>query len=159
MLARRWCVPLLAKDVIKEPLLDLLGAPDAVASRRLSDISFAVVFAQTRELVAAGVSAILEGNFRAAEHARPLGELLGAATCAQVLCHADEPERIRRLRARAEDHARHAGHRDAEQAREVSPGAEYLKVPGERFRFSGTESADFPELLGALDRWWCADGL
>ncbi|MGH8284210.1 MAG: AAA family ATPase [Steroidobacteraceae bacterium] len=39
-LAARHRVPLLAKDLVKEPLLDALGAEDALASRRLSDASF-----------------------------------------------------------------------------------------------------------------------
>ena len=40
-LARRYRVPLLGKDFIKEPLLDVLGAVDAAHSRKLSDASFA----------------------------------------------------------------------------------------------------------------------
>src|SRR5215472_597616 len=69
LLARRWSAPLLAKDMIKEPLFDVLGATDAAASRRLSDVSFAILFALAREHAAAGVSVVLEGNFRPAEHA------------------------------------------------------------------------------------------
>lgn len=162
MLARRWSLPLLAKDLIKEPLLDVLGAPDAAASRRLSDASFATLFVLARELLGCGVSAVLEGNFRPAEHAGSVLELARAAVCAQVLCVADEPERIRRLAARAADPARHAGHRDAEQASthaggaagiRGSGGAGYLSVPGTRFLFRGTEAPDWSELLERLDRW------
>jgi predicted kinase len=156
MLARRWSAPLLAKDVVKEPLLDVLGAADAAASRRLSDASFAIVFALARELVAAGVSVVLEGNFRPAEHAAPLLELPRPLECAQVLCRTEEPERIRRLGTRVSDSARHAGHRDAEQARAPSSPAEYLNLAGERFLFAGTEAPDWPELLERLDRWWQA---
>lgn len=157
MLARRWSAPLLAKDVIKEPLLDLLGAADAAASRRLSDASFATVFALMRELVAAGVSAVLEGNFRPAEHAAPLLELPCPTSCAQVLCQVDESERIRRLHARTSDPARHAGHRDAELALNAGSGAGNLDVAGERFLFVGTEAPDWPALLERLDRWWNTD--
>jgi predicted kinase len=155
-LACRWSAPLLAKDVIKEPLLDVLGAPHAAFSRRLSDVSFAILFALTREAVAAEVSAILEGNFRPDEHAAPLLALPGPVTCAQVLCRVDESERNRRLCARAADPTRHAGHRDAELARGASSDAEYLKVPSERFLFGGTEAPDWPVLLESLDRWWNA---
>lgn len=210
-LARRWSVPLIAKDRIKEPLLDVLGAPDAAASRRLSDASFAVLFAVAHELLAAGASVLLEGNFRP-EHAATLRELLegalaaapdatgadvpggspvaapaavadgspGAAAggvaggspserprerpivCAQLLCVAEESVRLGRLAARAADSARHAGHRDAEQARSASRAASaahpiasaaHLDIPGERFSFSSTEG-DWTELAGRLDLWW-----
>jgi len=154
LLARRWSAPLLAKDMIKEPLLDVLGATDAAASRRLSDASFAILFALAREHVAAGVSAVLEGNFRPNEHAASVLELPHPFECAQVLCEADEAERVRRLGARAADAARHAGHRDAEQAHAASRPAEYLSVAGERFLYAGAEAPDWPELLERLDRWW-----
>jgi len=85
LLARRWSVPFLGKDLIKEPLLDVLGATDASAARRLSDASFAILFALARELVAAGASLVLEGNFRPAEHAPAARALSRTAKCAQVL--------------------------------------------------------------------------
>jgi predicted kinase len=154
LLARRWSAPLLAKDTIKEPLLDGLGATDAAASRRLSDVSFAILFGLAREHMAAGVSLVLEGNFRPAEHVAPVLELPHPFECAQVLCQADEAERVRRLGARASDAARHAGHRDAEQARAASRPAEYLSVAGERLLYAGTEAPDWPDLLERLDRWW-----
>jgi predicted kinase len=154
MLARRWSAPLLAKDVVKEPLLDVLGAPDAAGSRRLSDASFAILFALAGELAAAGVSMVLEGNLRPGEHAGSVLKLRRTAKCAQVLCRADEPERIRRLSARAADSTRHAGHRDAELVRSGGSAHAYLDVPGERFLFVGTEARDWPKLLERLDRWW-----
>jgi predicted kinase len=44
-LARELAAPLLSKDAIKEPLLDVLGVDGRAASRRLSNASFAVLFA------------------------------------------------------------------------------------------------------------------
>jgi hypothetical protein len=67
-LARHFGVPLICKDTIKEPLLDVIGAPDRVGSRRLSDASFAVMFALARDCLRAGTDLILEGNFRPDEH-------------------------------------------------------------------------------------------
>lgn len=157
LLARRWGVPLLAKDRIKEPLIDALGASDAAASRRLSDASFAVLFALACELLTAGASLVLEGNFRPLEHAVPLRDLLieHGAVCAQIRCRTDEAERLRRLAARASDPSRHPGHRDGELIRrEVAGSDEYLSVPGARFEFSGTGTAEWPALLVHLDRWW-----
>ena len=67
-LARRYRVALLAKDCFKEPLFDALGAGDAAHSRRLSDISYEILFNVARELANAGTDFILEGNFRRGEH-------------------------------------------------------------------------------------------
>jgi predicted kinase len=67
-LARHFALPLICKDTIKEPLLDVIGAADRSASRRLSDASFAVMFALARDCLRAGTDVILEGNFRPGEH-------------------------------------------------------------------------------------------
>jgi predicted kinase len=115
-LARALAVPLLAKDCIKEPLLDALGASDRSASRRLSDASFAVLFALAADQLEATGSVVLDGNFRPGEHEVPLRALLARQAprgFIQVLCRAPEPLRQQRLLARAADAARHPGHRDA----------------------------------------------
>src|SRR5215831_11909617 len=78
-LAGRYRMPMLAKDFIKEPLLDVLGAQDAAASRRLSDASFAALFRLAAEWVRGGHGFILEGNFRPGEHEGPLREALASA--------------------------------------------------------------------------------
>ncbi len=57
-LAHRYGVALLAKDIIKEPLLDVIGLDTPAQSRKLSDASFAVLFALARELAAAHVSPV-----------------------------------------------------------------------------------------------------
>jgi predicted kinase len=163
-LARAWgaCyrVPVLSKDAIKEPLLELLGAPDVAESRRLSDASFAALFAVVRELVVASTSLVLEGNFRPGEHEqallaalRPTTHGISTATLAQVLCTMDEHERLSRLSSRRSDPLRHPGHRDAEQSA-LPPragGNEFLDLPGERFVHTGRNGH---EVRAELDRWW-----
>ena len=155
-LAARYRAPLIAKDLVKEPLLDVLGADDAAQSRRLSDASFAVLFAVARELVRTNCSLVLEGNFRSGEHESPLRAVLHSidgravtARFAQVLCTVDEAERVARLSARRTDSTRHAGHRHGELA--AVTGAGFLDLPGERFVHGGANSAT---LLPALDDWW-----
>jgi predicted kinase len=143
ILARRLDLPLICKDTIKEPLLDVIGATDRAHSRRLSDASFAVMFALARECLGSGVDLILEGNFRLGEHEAALQSLIAApartavrsVAIAQVLCHANEHVRLARLKARATDPARHAGHRDADLAIDHSPPARFLALPGDRFEF------------------------
>jgi predicted kinase len=149
-LAARWRLPLIAKDLIKEPLLDVLGAADAAQSRRLSDASFAVLFDVARELVAAGTSLLLEGNLRPGEHEAPLMRAIGGTRIAQVLCRVPEAERLSRLQARAGDPARHAGHRYGEQACPAVPADAFLELPSKRLVHPG---ADGHPVHDALDDW------
>ena len=157
-LALHFGVPLICKDTIKEPLLDVIGAPDRVASRRLSDASFAVMFSLARDCLHAGVDLILEGNFRPGQHetelltAIPL--VVDSMHVTQVLCRASEPVRIARLAARASDPSRHAGHRDADLAVDQSPPLlDFLALPGERFVFdSDAESTQMKSLLEVIEQ-------
>jgi predicted kinase len=142
-LAKRHRLPLIAKDDVKEPLLDVLGAAEAAQSRRLSDASFAVLFRISRELGAAGVSFVLEGNFRPGEHEAPLSEALGTAELVQILCRVPEEERIARLNARAGDPSRHAGHRFGERQSVgaiAARGDAFLDVPSNRVVYDGASS-------------------
>jgi len=151
--AARYRLPLLAKDLIKEPLLDALGASDSALSRHLSTVSFNIQFAIARELYAAGTPMLLEGNFRPGEHEHPLGHACPGADFCQVLCRVDEPERIVRLASRHSDPARHAGHRDHALA-VASPavrGDEFLELPGMRLVHDGDGHG---KVLTALDGWW-----
>src|SRR3954453_10531269 len=64
-LRERLGLPLMAKDALKETLGDALEcAGDRHESQRLGMATFHVQFAVVRELLAAGVSLIAEGNFR-----------------------------------------------------------------------------------------------
>lgn len=155
-LARRHGVPLIGKDLIKEPLFDTLGASDRAGSRRLSDASFAVLFALLRELAAADVDVILEGNFRPGEHEQPLLDA-ASARIAQVLCRVDEPERLKRLAARKRDSMRHAGHMDGDPIVAADrSGDAFLNIPAERFVIDSGDRDPFArrETQIAIDRWW-----
>lgn len=152
-LAERYAMPLIAKDTIKEPLLDVLGAASPAESRRLSDASFAALFAVARELLSLRSGVILEGNFRCGEHEAPLLRMREErqVPVAQVLCWISETVRLERLRARQHDRQRHPGHRDADQAVPAEP-ARFLEIPGERFTIQGSGSGT-QAVLQALDRW------
>jgi predicted kinase len=128
-LARRHRLPLIRKDAIKEPLLDVL-VNDGCRSRELSNIAFAVLFSLARELLALGDSLILEGNFRAGEHETPLLAALPAEgpNIVQVLCRAQESERQARILHRT----RHAGHHQVHQLERVAACDAFLQLPGER---------------------------
>jgi predicted kinase len=127
-LAHRQGVPLICKDTIKEPLLEVLEP--ARSSRELSNIAFAVQFSLARELLALGDSLILEGNFRAGEHETPLLAALppDSPDIIQILCRADEDERRARLLSRTQ----HAGHQTIHQLERVPACDAFLDLPGER---------------------------
>jgi predicted kinase len=155
-LTRRYRLPVLAKDFIKESLLDVLGAPDAASSRTLSDASFAAMFRIAAEWVREGHGFILEGNFRPGEHEAPLRNGLASAQVAQVLCHVPEEDRLARLAARENDPGRHAGHRFGERqsaagpASRMNPADAFLDLPSARFVHDG---ANGHTVLTALDDW------
>jgi predicted kinase len=138
-LACELAAPLLAKDSIKEPLLEIFGATDPAASRRLSDASFAALFALADAQLAAVGTVVLEGNFRAGEHEPVLRALLGrhAVTCTQVLCRVPEPLRQARLKARAADPTRHPGHQDAVWVARVTQADGFLDLKGRRYLHDG----------------------
>jgi predicted kinase len=158
-LASRYTVPLVCKDTIKEPLLDILGAAGPAQSRQLSNASFAVMFNLARECLKAGNDVILEGNFRPGEHEATVREW-GTRT-AQVLCRATEPARVARLRARKSDPSRHPGHRDSDLADQPAPTLDFLALPSERFVFEtdaltwdDVDHAQLIALLNQLDVWY-----
>lgn len=134
-LAKRHGLPLISKDTIKEPLLDVLGS--AASSRALSDAAFAVMFGLARELLAQGQGLILEGNFRRGEHESQLLAAMPAdvPNITQILCRRDEEERRSVLLGRAQDSTRHAGHRDALQLEPVSECDAFLEFPGARHSY------------------------
>ncbi|HEY6454778.1 MAG TPA: AAA family ATPase [Steroidobacteraceae bacterium] len=140
-LAADLAAPLLSKDVIKEPLFDTLGAPDRAASRRLSDASFAVLFALADEYLPLLGTVVMEGNFRPGEHAPVLQSLLvrhAPVACTQVLCRVPEALRQERLAARAADPARHSGHRDGIWVAPAALGDDgFVDIAGPRLVLAG----------------------
>jgi predicted kinase len=163
-LARRNGWALLEKDVIKEALSDALGAPGGAESRRLSDASFAVLFAIARRLLEAPRVLLLEGNFRCGEH-EP--QLLALATpvpvMIQVLCRASEAVRRERLAARAADPARHPVHPDARGDAGAAGAARsrdaFLALPGLQLVYdsSAADHDSFLQLARELERALAAE--
>ena len=152
-LSERLRVPWLGKDMIKEPLLDALGAGDRAHSRRLSDASFAVLFAVARAMSGQRVTLILEGNFRPGEHEPLLAPLLAAGvSLIQIECRVEESIRSRRLRQRENHPRRHPGHRDTDllaAGLRAAPG--FLDLPGRRIEFdSGAAQPDYRHLESEL---------
>ena len=75
LLARELRLPLLARDTLKEALMDSLGSPSRARSMELGGASYALLFVVLDRLLDAGVGAILESNF---SRGRSEAELHGA---------------------------------------------------------------------------------
>lgn len=158
-LATRRGACLCSKDEIKELLFDALGTGGADYSRRLSDASFALLFALLPRLLRPGRLLLLEGNFRPGRHEAPIARALGdqPAAVAQVCCRASPATRAARLAARAADPARHPGHRDASADPAAASGDGFLDLPGPRWEFDSEQP--WEQALGTLDAEldpWCA---
>ena len=114
-LAGQLQLPLVTKDDIKERLYDELGTGDRDWSRRLGRAAYALLFAFCRELLAAGSSAVVEGNFFAGSQ-EPEFDALPPHRLVQVHCSAPLELLVARYSNRA---GRHPGHLDAERVTEL----------------------------------------
>jgi len=100
-----------AKDSIKEPLMDTLGAPDVAASGRLGAATYAVLWAMADALSASGPGLVLESNFHRDLAGPRLRALAARGDATFVHCVAP----VALIRSRHAARVRHPGHRDAER--------------------------------------------
>jgi predicted kinase len=96
--------PLLALDIIKETLADVLGLGDEGWSNRVGDAAAEIVF----RLSAQFEDAVVEGWWRGDRRVRALGEFAGAV---EVFCRCEPQLAARRMRGR-HGAGRHPIHRD-----------------------------------------------
>jgi predicted kinase len=104
-LARRLALPLLAKDTIKDVLMDLMPVPDVEASRRIGGAAVAVMLAVAAE---SPVGAVLESSFFRSKAVVDLARLPGPVI--EVFCRCRREVASARYTARAG--SRGAGHFD-----------------------------------------------
>jgi glucokinase len=112
LLAARLGLPLLAKDTIKDALMQAMPPADVAASRELGRAAVAAMFALAAE---SPVGAVLESVFYRSRAAADIRALPGRFV--EVFCRCDRRVALARYRARAETRA--PGHFDA-----VRPDAE-----------------------------------
>lgn len=104
-LARELGLPLIAKDTIKDALMQTLPVPDVEASRRLGRASVAAMLA----VATANGCGVLESAWHRSRAIADLAALPGAVV--EVFCRADRPTMEARYAARATTRA--PGHFDA----------------------------------------------
>ena len=144
-LARQLRLPLIAKDAIKESLMDSLGADDVASSGRLGAAAFAVMFALARVALASGASLVIEANFFP-DQERELAEL-PEHRLLQLHCEAPLAVLLDRYASRT----RHPGHHDAEKINELPARFESgvhgpLRLDGELIQLDTTQPVDFATL-------------
>lgn len=106
--------PMIAKDVIKERLFDVLGTGDEAWSHLLGRASMAVLYDQIASILAIGQSVVAEANFDAELSGRDLKKILAEhpADVVRVVLQADPEALIKRCQERADSGERHPGHLD-----------------------------------------------
>jgi predicted kinase len=111
-LAGRLSLLLLAKDRLKEPLMDALGVPDMVTQRRLGAASYELMYRIASWSLDAGIGLVLEANFVRGRSEEGLRPLVRRASTAQLVCVCEEATRRARFADRARRGGRHPGHLD-----------------------------------------------
>jgi predicted kinase len=112
-------LPLIARDEIKELVLDLLGAGDVAWSQRIGGVSYELLYQAVERELRVGRSFIVESNF-ASDLGRARLLALRERYSFQPLeihCTASRETLIGRYRARAS--TRHPGHNDVDRVGEV----------------------------------------
>ena len=110
-LSRRFGIPVLEKDAIKEELFDTLGFSDYSQKRALDVAATAVLLRIADSLLAGGTSFILVNNFRA-DAADEVKGLLNKydVRCVTVFFRGDGDVFYQRYAERDQNRARHMGH-------------------------------------------------
>lgn len=113
-LAAELSVPYFTKDDFKELLFDTGGyseaAMDESTSERFGAQGIALLFHIAQRLIEAGVSVVLEANFRADLTATEIEPLRARSTVRQVVCQLPMPEIVDRFESRQEEEERHPVH-------------------------------------------------
>jgi predicted kinase len=148
-LARALGLPLVAKDTVKEALMDSLGVDSVERSQQLGQATYAVLFALAGSLIDVGTGLVLEAPFSRGRSERDLAPL--AARARSVVLHCWAPLEVRRARYRDRAASRHRGHYDLQRFAVIQdgPSAEppELGVPCLRVDTSGAWELD------AVLRW------
>lgn len=113
LLARELNLPLLARDTLKECLMDSLGCRSRTRSRELGVASYALLSLVLDILLNAGVGAILESNFSQGRAEEELRGPVARSRAVQLHCRVPADLSRRRYIARAASGQRHPGHHDS----------------------------------------------
>lgn len=113
-LADRLNWPVIARDDLKEVLLDAFPPADRDESTRLGGPSWPLMYAVLDRLIGRVPGVILEANFRAGRSETELLSRVQQCETVYLHCTTEWETVAKRLQARKDDPSRHPGHFDAE---------------------------------------------
>jgi predicted kinase len=160
-LAGQLHLPFLYKDGVKELLFDRLGWGSLQWSKLLSLASYDLLFNFLESLLEAGLSSVVEANFKPDEATPKFLELKAKYPFNpfQIQCYAEGQVLLERFRSRAQSSERHPGHMDAQnegtlRALLLKGRHEPLSIGGSVFEVDMTDLAaiDYAGLLKALKK-------
>lgn len=169
LLARRYALPLFTKDTFKEMMYDNAGTmPDLATSRFFGRCSIDSLYIVTRQLLACGVSHILDANFDAAL-CTPVLRALAEETpfrCIQIQMSCDGDVLTERFRNRAAEGRVHPGHQalhyfDAVRDALARGRGEVFDIPSDIVWVDTTDPAtpDYTPVFTAVETAGIAPGI
>jgi predicted kinase len=113
-IAQELGLPFVFKDGIKEMLFDTLGWSDKEWTEQLDRATYAILFHFMQVQLEAGLSFVIESDFKPDEHTAKLKELEHKFKFkpVQVQCQASDEVLLNRFKKRANSDDRHPGHMD-----------------------------------------------
>jgi predicted kinase len=161
-LSRRFSLPLVMKDEIKETLFDELGIEDREWSKKLGKVSYKVLFALLRQIVSSGASCIVESNFSNQYDTDNFLEIKNTSPfqVVQIQCKTDGKLLLERFKKRSLSSERHPGHLDhnnIEEFRQLLLKGKLtpLDIDGELLWFDSSDvnNLDYSSITSVLEQF------
>lgn len=113
-ISKKFNLPLITKDNLKEILFDTVGWHNREWSKKLGFASFSLLHYFLDSLMPTGQSIIIEGNFKPEFESQEILSRLShfGYICLQIMCQCDGQILFDRFKKRAESGERHPGHCD-----------------------------------------------
>lgn len=138
-IARKFNLPLIMKDEIKEMLFDILGVESKEESKKFSKVAVEMIYTMMEKFLKIRQSCVVESNFRKRSIEAVVPELLKKYEFLpiQVICHCSPETASKRFKKRT----RHKGHFDhliINETERLFPknAGDFFDLAGERIRIN-----------------------
>ena len=158
-IAHEMGLPFVFKDGIKEMLFDTLGWSDKEWTEQLNLATYAILFHFIEAQLQAGLSFVVESDFKPDEHTSKFKEFKHkyGFKPVQVQCQASDEVLLNRFKERSKSGERHPGHMDQANLEDFKKSLrentyEPLDLGGETLTVdtSDFDKIDYPALLEAI---------
>jgi predicted kinase len=146
-LARSLRIPVISRDGIKEPIMEVYRIDTVEQSRQAGQAAYRVLGQLIEQMVISETSCVVESNFGRGKGEDDFAPFLGRATIIQVHCSAPNQVILERFRDRAGSGERHPGHQDLEVIDDLAVALdsgryEPLNLKAPLYRVDTTEGFD-----------------